>query len=377
MVDTIKIAYPLTGTLYRLLEDRSERLQKISPDGEILWQRSVVLGDCMPSHYSGLRITTRTRRDLIDMGFNPDFIDTESDLAFFEFSLQKYQSPSAYNNYNSSIENDILALRHWITELSAALDYVFSFDNFTLYRCDLSENSQLINCYPPHFIRSHELHFSRHPESDSRLQRHNTSVSLRSSWIGKKIYYKYQEFMDVERKKHFSVYTPAYLAGETDLERASDIQFTPLTLEEIKHLSSMVRFEIEFKRAYLKRYNMCKLINILDLVPRFYAEKEKFFNVPLITNDQLSTMTLQERSLVSLVQDFGYQSGKAQFLNHYSARYFYKLKKSLLARGIDLDSLENMKNRAAVKDLVTISQDANAFIFEQSAFYEPFLDRAA
>lgn len=373
LIDTIKIAYPMSQTLYRILEERSERLQKISPDGDIVWEKSFVSGSCMPSHYSGLRITTVTRRDLIEMGFNSDFIDTENDLAFFEFSLQKWQSPSAYNNYNSTIENDLLALRSWITELSSVLEYVFSPDLFRLYRVDLSRNLFLLNCHPPLFIRSIELNFSKHAESDSRLSRHSTSVSLRSNWIGKKIYYKFQEFMDVERKKHFSVYTPAYLAGETDCERPDDCGFEPLTLEEIKELSSMVRFEMEFKRAYLKRYNMCKIIDITRLVDRFETELDKVFNVPLITNEQLSTMTLQERSLVSLIQDFGYSSGKSAFLNQYSPRYFYKLKKSLLGRGIDLDNLDNIKNRASVKDLVTQSQDANSFSFSPARFYEPYL----
>jgi len=377
VIDTIKLGYPLTGNLYRLLEERSERLQKISPDGDILWERSFVNGDCMPSHYSGLRITTRTRRDLIDMGFNADFIDTENDMAYFEFSLQKYQSPSAYNNYNSSIDNDLLALRTWIKELSSALDYVFSFDLFTLYRVDLSRNLTLSGCHPPLFIRSLEIHFSKHHESDSRLTRHEgNSVCLRSNWIGKKIYFKFQEFMDVEKKKHFSVYTPAYLAGEPSAERPESCLIEPLTLAEIKALSSMVRFEMEFKRAFLKRYNMCKIIDITRLVSRFESELDKVFNVPVITNDQLASMSLQERSLVSLVQDFGYQGGKNVFLQHYSPRYFYKLKKSLLSRGIDLDNLENMKNRASINDLVRHSEQANAFTFEPSASFEPFLKAA-
>ena len=125
MIDTIKLAYPMDRTLYRLLDQNAEKLQKIAPDGEVLWEKSVVRGDCMPSHYSGLRITTRTKRDLVEMGFDPKFIDCDNDLAFFEFSLQKYQSPSAYNNHNSSVQNDLLALAEWVKQLSIALGYVF------------------------------------------------------------------------------------------------------------------------------------------------------------------------------------------------------------------------------------------------------------
>lgn len=376
MIDTIKLSYPLTDNLYRLIDERSERLQKISPDGDVIWERSFLSGESMPSHYSGLRISTRTRRDLIEMGFNPDFIDTDNDLAFFEFSLQKWQSPSAYNNYNSSLDNDLMALRSWVKDLSFALGFVFSFDLFRLYRVDLSRNLFLYQCYPPVFIRSLELHFSKHPDSDARLSRHNTSVALRSNWIGKKIYHKYQEFIDKEVPKHRSVYTNAYLAGETDFERPDGCLFDPLTLSEIKDLSSMVRFELEFKRAYLKRYDMCKIIDITKLLDRFNTEIDKVFNVPLITDDKLATITLQERSLVSLVQDFGYNGGKSAFLQNYSTRYFYKIKKSLLSRGIDLDNIENLKNRASVKDLATLSEQAQ-FRFDHAHYYEPFLSRAA
>lgn len=373
MIDTIKIGYPMNGTLYRLLQDRAERLQKISPDGDILWERSVVRGDCMPSHYSGLRITTRTQRDLLEMGLPSDFLDTSRDMAFFEFSLQKWQSPAAYNNNNSSIENDVEALKAWIRQLSIALDYVFSFDLFELYRVDISENFLLTSCNPTAFIRSLELHLSRHSTSDSRLERYGHMVALRSSWLGKKLYYKYQEFMDVERKKRASVYTPAYIAGESSF--ALDSDFVPLSHDEICNLTRMVRFELEFKRAYLKRYAMGKLIHLYHLVPRFKLEVDSFLTVPVIESNILDSLSAQQRSLISYVQDNGYVVGRDKYISKYSKTSFYRIKQSLLAYSINLDALENINVRSSLAELAAKSEKID-FQLVLAPSYEPYLKAA-
>lgn len=369
MIDTIKLAYPMDRTLYRLLDENAEKLQKIAPDGEVLWEKSVVRGDCMPSHYSGLRITTRTKRDLIEAGFDPKFIDCEKDVAFFEFSLQKYQSPSAYNNHNSSVENDLLALTEWVKQLSIALGYLFSLERFELYRVDLSQNFMVRNAHPTDVIRCLELHLSRNPEADSKTERNGHMIALRSSWLGKKLYYKGQEFLDVERKKHRLVYNDAYMAGDSDQINPSLVQ--PLSYSEINDLMSMIRFELEFKRAYLKRYGMGKVISILSLVERFNAEKAKFLNVPVLSRGDYDMMSPQENQLIDCVRVNGYTNAKNIFIGRYSTRTFYRIKRGLASRSIYLESMENIENRLTGQDIFVNPERLN-FQFELAPFMEPY-----
>jgi hypothetical protein len=371
MIDTIKLAYPMDKALYRLLNENAEKLQKVAPDGEVLWEKSVVRGDCMPSHYSGLRITTRTKRDLIEMGFDPDFINCDKDVAFFEFSLQKFQSPSAYNNHNSSIENDLLALADWVKQLSAALGYIFALDRFELYRVDLSQNYMIRNAHPTDVIRCMELHLSRNPEADSKTERYGHMVALRSNWIGKKLYYKGQEFMDVERKKHRHIYSDAYMAGER--ENLSPCLFRPLSSAEIDDLMSMLRFELEFKRSYLKRYGMTKIISITSLVERFNNEKTKFINVPVISRGEIDSLSPQEHQLIDCIRVHGFQAGKFNFINRYSERTFYRIRRSLQARSIPihLEAMENMENRLTGQN-VFFNPERHAFQFDLAPFLEPF-----
>lgn len=373
MIDTIKLAYPMDRTLYRLLNENAEKLQKIAPDGEVLWEKSVVRGDCMPSHYSGLRITTRTKRDLIEMGFDPAFIDCEKDVAFFEFSLQKYQSPSAYNNHNSSIQNDLLALAEWVKQLSTALGYIFSMERFDLYRVDLSQNFMVRNAHPRDVIRCLELHLSRNPDADSKTERTGHMVALRSNWLGKKLYYKGQEFMDVERKKHRHVYTDAYMAGERD--QANPALIKPLSSSEIDDLMSMLRFELEFKRAYLKRYGMSKVISILSLVERFETEKAKYLNVPVLSRGDLDLLSPQENHLIDCIRRHGYVNARNMFIDRYSERTFYRIKRGLAARSIHIEALDNIEHRLSGLEVFHNPERLN-FQFELAPFLEPYKQAA-
>lgn len=344
MIDTIKLSYPLDLTLYRLLEDNSERLQKISPDGEILWEKSVNRGDFMPSHYSGLRVTTRRVKDLRDAGFI--IKNSVKDVAFFEFSLQKFQSPSAYNNKNTTIETDMDALGCWINNLASALGYEFQIERFDVYRVDLSQNYIMNNASPKDFLRSIELTLSRHPESDNRTERNGNMIALRSSWLGKKIYYKGQEFLDVEKKKHRYIYSDAYCGG--DKETANTTGLVPLTASEIDDLMRMVRFEIEFKRHYLARYDMEKIKDIPRLLERFETERNKYINIPVLVKGEFTgvlALSPLENMIVDCVRRFGLKEAKNQYLSRYSERSWYRNKRNLASRNIHLEALDNIEYR--------------------------------
>lgn len=280
MIDTIKLAYPLDSLLLQLFDKCTERLQKISPDGDLLWEKSSVRGDSMPSHYSGLRITTRKKQEMIDLGFASKSAKIK-DVVFFEFSLQKWQSPSAYNNKNSQISSDMDALNRWIRELSLSLSYVFQRDLFMLYRCDLSRNFLLLNASIDEYMRAAEISFSTHHASDGKMFRNGHGIAHRSpDYLGKKIYSKWHEFFDVERKKHPHLYNLQYLTGEQQTDFKTELQ--PLSAQELADIQKMLRFEMEFKRKYMEAHCMKTIDDIPKLVPQFEQECTKFMSVALL-----------------------------------------------------------------------------------------------
>lgn len=372
MIDTIKLAYPLDidDELFKLLNSRSERLQKLSPDGEILWEKSVVRGDCMPSHYSGLRITTRRKKDLLEAGFQVK--EGVRDLAFFEFSLQKYQSPSAYNNKNTELETDIEALKGWVNTLSTVLNYPFDIDEFKLYMVHLSQNFLIMNASPIDYLRSTELSFSRHPDSDGKMAREGHSIALRSVWIGKKIYYKGKEFQDVERKKHKHLYTDRYCDGQVT---GNSQGVVPLTPEEINDLLRMIRFEIEFKCKYLERSEVKKIMDIPILLNRFEEEKKKYLIRELLEKGEPCLSAQQERA-VTFVRRFGVKEAKIRFIEQNSERTWYRIKRELASKSIYLEALDNIEFRLEGRDIFH-NPEALDFQLVLAPFQEEALREAA
>ena len=362
MIDTIKLAYPLDSHLYDLLESRSERLQKISPDGDILWEKSYVQDDFMPSHYSGLRITTRLKKDLEAVGYKVKA--SCPDLAFFEFSLQKYQSRSAYNNWNSRLETDMNALVYWVADLSGAIGFPFSVNRFSLNRVDLSENFLVLNAKPTDFIRSLELSFSRHPDSVARMSRTGHSIWLKSRWMGKKLYYKGQEFLDIERKKR-KIYSDKYCNGEIE---ASTGDIEPLTPAEINDLMRMVRFECEFKLMYLERNSVKKINDIPTLVERFETEKAKYMKIPVLVKGDLR-LSAREEQVINLVRRVGFHEAKKDYTQSHSERSWYRIKRELAARSIFLEALDNLEHRFQGNE-VLINPEKLEFQLVSSPFQE-------
>lgn len=349
MIDTIKLAYPLDSTLSMLFDKHTERLQKISPDGDLLWEKSTVRGDCMPSHYSGLRVTLRRKSDMLDLGF--DSVSSKiKDLVFFEFSLQKWQSPSAYNNLNTHLSTDLKALDRWIRDLSCAVEFVFRRDLFTLYRCDLSRNHLLLNAKIEEFIRCAEITFSTHHASDGKMFRTGHSIAHRSpDYLGKKIYSKWHEFDQVERKKHPYLFGFNYLTGQTDAHiYKTDLK--PLSTSELADLQRMLRFEMEFKRKYMEAHNMRTIDDIPKLVPKFEQECAKFMSVALL-DKMTPDFTPQEKEVVEFVRIKGYKSGRDQYVSKYSRATWFRHKASLAQRGVFLESLDNSEFRLKGLDL--------------------------
>lgn len=318
---------------------------KVSPDGEMMWEKSMVKDDFMPSHYSGLRVATRTKKDLLDAGYSK-VKASFPDLAFFEFSLQKYQSPSAYNNRNTHLHADLSALAAWIINLSAALTYPFDSDQFELYRVDLSQNFLVLNASPSDFIRSLEMSFSRHPDSDGRMSRSGHAVFLRSRWLGKKIYSKGKEFLDVERKKR-NFYSDKYCNEGTEIYSGD---LVPLSFGEISDLMRMIRFECEFKSPYLKRYEIKRIQDIELLCERFELEKAKYTVVPVLIDGD-PRLSAREEQVINLVRRVGLHEAKKCYLQSHSERTWYRIKRELAARSIHLEALDNIEHRSKGPDI--------------------------
>ena len=339
MIDTIKLAYPLDSELDRLLETKSGLLQKISPDGEVLWQKYMMNNVDMPSHYPGLRVTFRKRQDLKDAGYkvNPSL----PNLAFFEFSLQKYQSQSAYNNRNTTLQTDLIALAAWINDLSTAFGYPFDPDQFELCRVDLSMNLLVLNASPVDMIRSLELSFSRHPNSDGKMSRYGHAISLLSRWLDKKLYYKFKEFLDIERKKQ-KIYSDKYCDG--DAKNYTD-KIVPLSAYEINDLTRMIRFECGFKLPYLKRHGIRRIQDIKLLCERFESEKAKYTNVPVLIDGDPRFSSAREEQVINLVRRLGLLKAKLFFIQNHSERSWYRVKRELAAKSLYLEALDNIDLR--------------------------------
>jgi hypothetical protein len=201
-------------------------------------------------------------------------------------------------------------------------------------------------------------------------------IALRSNWIGKKLYYKGQEFLDVERKKHRHIYNDQYMAGERDCNNPHEM--IPLSANEINDLMSMLRFELEFKRAFLKRYDMQKIKLLPRLVERFEIEKEKYINIPVLSRGDLGgayALSPQENQIIDCIRRFGLFDAKNQFINKYSERSWYRNKRSLSARGIHIEALDNLEHRFTGLEIFHNPQHLN-FQFELASFSEPYLQAA-
>lgn len=334
MIDTIKLRYPADEYLVSLFDKYSESLYKCSPDGEVLWERKSCQ-DYLPSHFGGLRVNT----------FNPSHFNSKvfsQDFLTFEFSLQKWQSETGYNQDNTSIEHDINCLHEWVNSLSNELQYVFQIDKFVVYRIDLSENLELINGAVPDYLRSLEIKFSRGAE---KVHRYPGGIMQGSSWLSKKIYWKWGEFESIEKKKNRGLYA---FSEDIDKKPFNKIK-RPLTIIEQGKLVRMMRFEIEFRRDYLKKHSKDKVINICDLRAKFLEEKNKFITTKRL-KDGIGLLPV-EYIAVDLTKRFGLSGAKIEFTKLYTERYWYKTKRNLRAKDVYLESIVNEDFRGEIESV--------------------------
>lgn len=349
MIDTIKMAYPMDQRLKELIENNSHRLQKISPNGEVLWEKGVCQ-DALPSHFSGLRITTQSGLTLMQQGFK-----NARDMAFFEFSLAKFLSDTAYNHRNTPLEVDIAGLKIWSEAISEALQFIFDIEFWVLYRVDLAENFILEGVGVEEYLRCLELRFSRAPQGE-RFNRYRGGLAYGSSWIGKKLYWKYLEFMDIERKKWAAYRGLKLFSNErecgADKDKGAETQAKgitidkrPLTVEEIEKLFPMLRFELEFRRAFLSRHEITNISSIPNLLAYYEKEKEKYMSVERLRSSPLK-LSPRQFQVLDMVKRLGTREAKSDFLTNNSPATWYRVKKDLALIGIFLEAIDNYEWRS-------------------------------
>lgn len=341
MIDTIRLAYPLNPYLKSLVDTRSTRLMKLSPSGEVVWDKGFCQDD-LPSHFSGLRIYVQESSALLKAGFR----GARSEV-FFEFSLHKYLSETGYNNRNMPLDTAMSGLDTWITAAGCELGFAFNPESFRPQRVDLARNHHLINGALTDFLRCSEIKLSRYNHADEKLHKYPGCLFYGSSWMGKKIYDKYAEFMDVERKKRKTHYNDGFIAGETSELKGCDFEGKRgLTFEEIRDMKNMARFEVGFKASYLKRHGVEKIVSIPKLLAAFHEQEKKFLTVERLKAGV--SLSILESFTVDLVKRHGKDAAKLEFLKQRSLRSWYRVQRDLLCKGIDLDCILNEDYRGEI-----------------------------
>lgn len=350
-IDTIKLSYPVDGLLLSKYFTFSDRFQKISPDGEVIWERTMCQTS-LPSHFSGLRINYVNAAEMQKQGF----VVVQSRMEF-EFSLQKWHSETGYNNKNTAIGFDMLMLYAWIKTLSEVFEYDFKNELFVPCRVDISENYILKNGSIDDFIRSLELKFSSHVNGEKKIMRFDGAVQYGSTWIGKKIYSKFREFEAIEKKKHRRMY--AIKEGETmKQENGKRI----LNESEISELVRMLRFEVEFRKKFLQKKGIHSIESIPLLMERFAVEKQKYLTVKNIRSGDV-TLSATEYKIVDLCKRYGYQGAKEKYMEERTEQAFYKHRRNLIQKGIYLEAIINADWRLDIDKVDSM----NEFVLEVAA----------
>lgn len=346
MIDTIKVAYQALPNLVALIQANMSKLVKLSPSGEVEWSKSWCQFE-LPSHYDGLRISLLDGEGLQKQGFK-----NARSLVMFEYSLQKWQSETGYNNRNTTIQEDLNAFSGWVTELGDALNYNFHKDLFELYRVDLSQNFILMGQTSiDEYLRAIQFKFSRHPNGEN-VTKYPGSICYGSSWISKKVYSKWKEFQDIERKKKKNIYTDAYLnnvrkmyvlneKNEREITSVRDVPMIngkrALTPEEVNDMLKMMRFELGFKRTFLQKNEIVKIDDVPLLLKKYEEDREQYMTVKKIGPGL--RLTPGEYMVVDLCKRWGVNGAKSEYLKTRKERSWYKIKNSLIQKGVYITSI--------------------------------------
>lgn len=205
MLDTIKLTLPAEDHVLRFINSKSDKLQRLSGSGEVLWERSW-MQSALPSHFAGLRITFSSAEEKIANG-----IKNAKDLIEFEFSVAKWASPSGYNHKNTALADDVEDVKRWVRAFNEFSGFRYSYNMWTLTRADLSEVYCLLGGSTDAFLEQCHVKMSSYTNAEGKTNKYDGSVYYPSSWIGKKIYDKFKEWKNHERFKYRDLIKWGYL----------------------------------------------------------------------------------------------------------------------------------------------------------------------
>ena len=330
MIDTIRIRFPLNPIREAFYNQISTKYMQYSPSGKII------------SEYRRFKsipeeeLTTQFRHKFINL--NRNFIVIEFslhkminkitkgirlnhnnlpltiDLSFFLAFLKSLNEfPVEYVNPETgeiTIESINLTLKE-IELMKIDMGYNFKVDTNIKYKTNLFE-----------FLH---LHLGRN--SSLTTEKYRGGLFHKSEYKALKFYSKFEDVKHQLKKLN--------IIDEEDLEDKK-------TLKNIlPELNNIYRFEISYKKKYLKSKNI-GIFNVNDiykLKKDFEAEMSKILKFTSIKRDYKERLPYKERILINLVQEQGYSNGKELFINEFSRPTFYRIQKKLKDKGINLKNI--------------------------------------
>lgn len=366
MLDTIKLTLPSSDALLKFISSNSEKLQRLSGSGQVLWERSWVQS-ALPSHFAGLRIAYSPASEKIANG-----IKNAKDIVEFEFSVAKWASPAGYNHRNTSLIDDLESVKRWVRSFNEFAGMQYPYNMWTLTRADLSEVYTLIGGSVDAFLEQCHVKMSSYTNAEGKTHKYDGSVYYPSSWIAKKIYDKFKEWRNHEKYKYKDLIKWGYLDGDAVKEEGSMLHLIssnhseqlkaskrafkekygkePVPAEEIESLKNCLRLEVEFRRDFLVKHGYTSIDDILKLEDRFHTESVKWLSIKNLS-ESLDKFDVNEYFIIDRCKRVGYKQARIDFLQKFSLASFYRVRKSLRAKEIFVEYLQNKDFRSEINDV--------------------------
>jgi len=331
MIDTIRFRIPLNPVRSEFFNIISTKIQHISPTGSIILE------------YMRFKPIPE---DELTTQFRHIYIKKNSTYLVFEFSLNKMiearKSGVRLNHHNYPLLLDIAYLKAFINDLNKIKvpmvnedtgEVIYEkmnirFDEIELMKIDMGFNYRVNTniTLTTHLFEILHIHLGRF--SSLTTEKFRGGLFHKSNYKTIKFYSKYEDLKEQLRK--YNAITE------------EDIKEKELLKRELPKVKDIVRFEISYKRKYLKNKGITFInINKLYTLKReFMEEMGKIINLMQYKKEKKrQKLTIHEKYLIYLCNKHGYANAKEIFMKEKSKRSFYRIQKSLLTKGINIKSL--------------------------------------
>jgi hypothetical protein len=331
MIDTIRFRVPLNSVRERFFSQIASRYLQISPLGEVI------------TEYMRFK---NIPEDELTSQFRHIYINMFNGYLYFEFSLNKFISKCIkdirLNHVNYTIATDILFLNKFIQLVN---NYkVEMIDNDTgkvsyssidiklreieIMKIDLGINMKLntnIN-YITNLFEYIHIHMGR--LSKMTTEKYRGGLFYKSEYKAYKLYSKYEDVKQQLKKLVVK-----------DVEDKQDKEKFKAILDDLKDI---VRLEISYKKKYLKDKGIIyfKISDIYRLYEGFKEDMAKIINLTQFKKDKkIQKLNYKEKFLIKLCYNEGFANAKEIFIKEFSRPTFYRVKKSLLDKGINIKNI--------------------------------------